>query len=110
MGREPREAIKVVGPAIIASSKVDKILSDILKNAFVGNGAQLVGDFFVVGAVLKVIHFAPLSHCQAGALASLSRRYSLLREAPIERRYLRSPRSSIEFGSGWVTLNCNSRD
>ena len=100
IGREPREAIKVVGPAIIASSKLDKILPDILENAFAGNGAQLVGDFSVVGAVLKVIHFASLSHCQAGALASLSRRYSLMREAPIERRYLRSLRSSIQFGSG----------
>jgi hypothetical protein len=90
----------VVSSAIIASGKVDKILPDILEIAFAGNGAQLVGDFSVVSAVLEVTHFAPLSHRQAGALASLSRRYSLMREAPIEKRYQRSPRSSIQFGSG----------
>jgi hypothetical protein len=66
----PTRVIEVVSSAIIASGKVDKILPDIWKIAFAGNGAQLVGNFSVVVAVLKAMHFAPLSHRQAGALAS----------------------------------------
>jgi len=94
----------VVSSEIIASGKVDKILPDIWEIASAGNDAQLAGNLSVVLAVLKVIHFAPLSRRQAGALASLSRRHSLMCEAPIERRYLRSPRFPIEFGSFFTQI------
>src|SRR5439155_18667943 len=97
-------AIEVVSSEIIASGKVDKILPDIWEIASAGNDAQLASNLSVVLAVLKVIHFAPLSRRQAGALASLSRRHSLMCEAPIERRYLRSPRFPIEFGSFFTQI------
>src|SRR5437879_6404585 len=74
-------AIEVVSSAIIASGKVDKIVPDIWEIASAGNSAQLVGNFSVVGAALKVIHFAPLSsvrrersHLSASATASCGKR------------------------------------
>src|SRR5438128_11667317 len=97
-------AIEVVRSAIISDGKVDQVPPDNWEIASAGNDAQLAGNLSVVLAILKVIHFAPLSRRQAGALAALSQRHSLMREAPIERRYLRLPRFSIQFGSFFTQI------